>query len=238
MEEKRQHTLSNCTQCMLHNYPLQKAFPLKPILTPQVERPIVALAGTNDSKADRTRAIVEDLNGVYLTTYGETFTDAMITHCTSERVHKKKTKYEVKKEKRAILRQCRDKVSEQMAETAAISILAEDESISKYQRKRMLQSFEKPPHPKKAKSHTSATTHFDQDNVLEDLRNHPTSTKINWSELARKHGVDSKNGGQVIKEFAQKEGIDTCRLECRTEEPKPRMRAQKRKLPGTKQYFI
>ena len=175
---------------------------------------------------------MNQLNEVYLTTYGETFTNSLIKHCKNEEVEKKKTKTEIKRERRAILRKCRDQVSDQMAETAALSVLVEDESISKYQRKRLSQSFEKPPQPKKPRSHITTSVEFDEEEVLKDLENHPSSTKINWSELARKHGLEKKNGGQVMKEFARSGRVNITRLKCRTEEPQPRIWSQKRKLPG------
>ena len=161
----------------------------------------------NGNKPKQTQDIMLELNGVYLTTYGETFTNALITHCKDEEVTRKKTKTEMKRERRTILRKCRDTVSKQMAETAALSVLAEDDSMAKYQRKRMLQSFERPPQPKRSRSHTATTLDFDRDAVLQYISNHPPTMKINWSALARKHVVDKTNGGQTLNLLARKEWI-------------------------------
>ena len=88
-----------------------------------------------------------------------------------------------------IFRKCRDQVNEQMAETAALTTLAEDESLSRYQRKRLSQSFEKPSAPKKPRTHSPSIENItmDNENVLYDLRNFPPTTKINWSEWGLKH---------------------------------------------------
>ena len=106
-----------------------------------------------------------------------------------------------KKDQRNLLKKCRDKVNEQLAENVAIHTLAEDESLARYQRKRLVQSFEKPPAPKKPKSHSPSSTNIsvDKENVLHDLRQFPDNIKINWSEFARSHGVTNTNGGQIIK---------------------------------------
>ena len=133
-----------------------------------------------------------------------------------------------------MLRKCRDQVNEQMAQTAALTTLAEDESLARYQQKRLSQSFEKPPAPKKLRTHSPSINNItmDKENVLNDLRNFPSTTKINWSEFARSHGVKNKNGGQIIKQYVSEQGVDVLKLECRTETP-TRIRSQKRKLPGT-----
>ena len=66
--------------------------------------------------------------------------------------------------------------------------------------------------------------------MLTDLRQVTPGTRINWSEFARNQGINAKNGGQVVKEFAKKHGIDTFSLDGRPDIP--RNRARKRKLPG------
>ena len=92
------------------------------------------------------------------------------------------------------MKKCRDKVNEQLAENVALHTFAEDESLACYQRKRLAQSFEKPPAPKKPNSHSSSSSNLsvDKENILHDLREFPDDTKINWSEFARSHGVSNK----------------------------------------------
>ena len=59
-------------------------------------------------------------------------------------LEKRRTKAGKKNSKKKILRECRDGVNKQMRVNLAIVTLAEDESLSKYQCKRLAQSFEKP----------------------------------------------------------------------------------------------
>lgn len=71
---------------------------------------------------------------------------------------------------------------------------------------------------------------WDTDAVVNELKNSPHDKKVNWTELARKHSVPGMNGGQVIKEYAQKCGIDTISLDHR--QPGKVLRAKKLKIPG------
>ncbi len=64
------------------------------------------------------------------------------------------------------------------------------------------------------------------------LNNWPSNTSINWSKVAREHGVLGSNSGQVVKEFAQKKGVDISRLEACTPKRKPPSRPSKKRLPG------
>lgn len=38
---------------------------------------------------------------------------------------------------------------------------------------------------------------------------------MNWTQLANKYGVEGRNRGQIIKEFAVENGIDTIKLDGR-----------------------
>lgn len=123
-------------------------------------------------------------------------------------------------------------INTQFAQTAALTTLAEDESLKGYQRKRKAQSFETPVEPKKKKSHSPSMENiaWDTQKALDDLRMWPQDQLINWSKFAREHGIPGKNGGQVIKEFAENHGVDVHKLDGRT--PKRRVRAHRKKLPG------
>lgn len=230
--EKQKHTMSCCKQCREKYYHLQLVFPAEPMFahpTPSA----VSLSCKTTNENDLTRSVLKDLNGVYVQQFGHTFVHSVVQNCKD--IERKKTKTEKKREQRSILRKCRDQVTEQMAETAALTTLAEDESLSRYQCKRLSQSFEKPSAPKKPRTHSPSIENItmDKEAVLNDLRNFPLNTKINWSEFARSHGVQNKNGGQIIKQFATEQGLDVLTLECRAETPTRRIQSQKRKLPGT-----
>ena len=73
----------------------------------------------------------------------------------------------------------------QFADTAAKSILTEDESLSSYQRKRLSQSFEKPPEAKQHKSHSPNFDQikWDKEKVITDLKDYPKDKPINGRNL-------------------------------------------------------
>ena len=81
------------------------------------------------------------------------------------------------------------------------------------------------------KKHSPNIDHvaWDKDKLHHTLTNWPDSVKINWTQVAREHGISAKNGGQVVKEFAKERGIDTENLDNTKE--RVRMRAKKLKMP-------
>ena len=71
---------------------------------------------------------------------------------------------------------------------------------------------------------------WDKEKVLQALQNWPTNETINWTKLAGDCGIPGRNRGQIAKEFAKENGLDTIKLDSR--QPNQRMRAKLFKLPG------
>ena len=46
-----------------------------------------------------------------------------------------------------------------------------------------------------------------------EIENWDTTTKLNWSALARKYNLPGRNGGKVLKEYAQRHGVNTYQLD-------------------------
>ena len=170
-----------------------------------------------------TRKVLQDLNHQYHNQFNRSFVDSVLVNCKEVPISKKT----LKSEKKQILRRCRDHINQQFRENAALTLLSEDESLRSYQRKRLAQSFECATPPKK-KSHSPnwENVAWDTQSVLRDLQEWPEGRVINWSEFARLHQVPGKNAGQVVKEFAQKNGIDAIKLDHRT--PNRRSRSHKK----------
>ena len=59
----------------------------------------------------------------------------------------------------------------------------------------------------------------------------PQSETINWSKMARKYSIPHKNGGQVLKQVANRRGIDVSRLDNRGNCTQ-QTRRKKKKLVG------
>ena len=119
-------------------------------------------------------------------------------------------------------------------------VLAEGQSLSSYKRMRYAQSFETPKQKKEwaakwgikeckhSPSFDSVT--WDKEKVLQALQNWPTNETINWTKFAGDCGIPGRNRGQIAKEFAKENGLDTIKLDSR--QPNQRMRAKLFKLPG------
>lgn len=145
---------------------------------------------------------------------------------------------ERKKEIVNIKKQVTTAVNAQFAKNAAISMLTECESKRKYHRKRMAQSFctdTQPPAKKKSHSPDFSKVSWDIEKLKETLKNWPPGTTINWSAVAREHGIQGRNAGQVAKEFAEKHQIIS---HIATPKRKCTLRPQIMKLPGKGNILI
>ena len=115
-----------------------------------------------------------------------------------------------KRKRRDMQRSVCSAINKTFAENAALSFLADNESFSGYQRKRLAQSFEQQvetPRPKKRHISNSFLEQY-KDIVMEKVRQWPANRTLNWSEIGRQCGLTEKNMGQKIKEVAEMSGID------------------------------
>ena len=208
---------------------LQNSFPLKTVYNSEY-----SFAIDLPDAMDERRFVqfsTDQLHNECTQWYGHSYVDSLIK---CKNVEKRKTKSEQVKEKRELLRKCRDAVNTELQKTVPLTILNGDESVSAYNRKRLAQYFEPAPPNKKRK--TSHSPNFDnvewnKDKLLSDLRQAElTSQNINWSACAREHGISSKNGGQIVKEFATLNGLNVVALSKRC--MAKRERKAKKKFPG------
>ena len=192
----------------------QKLFPLKPLFEPESLLRIDMHDISRLKEKEFVKLALEELDKVCSENFSNSFKDGLLKHAKAG-IQKRPTPTERKRERRAVLRECRNAINRQFADTAAKTVLTEDESVSSYQRKRLSQSFKKPPAPKRLKSHSPNfdRVEWDKEKVIADLKEYPTDKLINWSQFAREHGVPGSNGGQVVKQYAHKNSINTQALE-------------------------
>ena len=129
-----------------------------------------------------TRNALSCLDNTYEQQVGKTFTDTAVKTSGSG-LERKRTKYEKKKEKRQIQRQCTIAVNEKFAENATISFLAEGKSKRGYHRDRLSQSYTSPecslpPSSKKLKLHSPSmeSPQWDTTKLEDSLRSWPIGT--------------------------------------------------------------
>ena len=131
---------------------------------------------------------------------------------------KKKSKVEVRKEKRHGEKKLVGKIEKSWEDTALIRSYGNVTSISSQKTERYCRSFQSYEESRKKKQTTTKLAHgplyaFDRDALLQEVRSYTESDAINFSELARKYRLtlDGKtvgNAGSVIKSYLIQQGID------------------------------
>lgn len=120
-----------------------------------------------------------------------------------------------------------------------MALLVEGESKRKYHRKRLAQSFCSPgdeqPAQKRKKPHSPNFDHvtWDTSQLEATLHNWPMGTHINWTTVARDHGILGGNAGQVAREFAEARELDISSITSNTPKRKVTSRPCKKRLPGS-----
>ncbi len=181
------------------------------------------------------RKVLGELDQLWHKRFDHSLTSALPAMVPQAKLTHKKTKVERKREDRIRKRNIVENNNHQLSENITLTVLAEAESLSSYNRKRHAMSFERPDTPsKKTKFHfpNEDSQKWSHEAALTLLQTTPTDQKINWSATARTLGIQSKNTGQVLKEFAVSRGVDVARLEHRDSPQLPRLRRKKKKLPG------
>ena len=123
------------------------------------------------------------------------------------------------------MRRCTKHLEDEIDSRVAIHVLVENQSLSAYKRMRILQSFETPEAkreryaicPPKNRKHSPTFNHvtWDKERLHHTLSTWPDNTIINWTKTSKGTWNSSKNGGQIVKEFARERGIDTEHLDNR-----------------------
>ena len=87
----------------------------------------------------------------------------------------------------------------------------------------------------KKKSRAGATATWDTEALKEEVKSYEDERMVNWSELARKYDVNKANGGQIIKDWLNREGVDVNRFKRKhgqSDTTMTNIRRKKRKSTG------
>jgi hypothetical protein len=123
--------------------------------------------------------VVSELNRVYSSEASTSFIDAMVK-TRSIGIEKKKSRSEKRKEKRHQQKEITSKITQQFADTAAITLLTEVESKRKYHRKKLAQSFCSP--KEQPKPTNFANVSWDTEELQATLESRSPGTPINSRE--------------------------------------------------------
>ena len=143
--EKKQHTLTKCDACALLYRDAQEAFPLKPVYNgPSTLENVYSTAGTSKiDEANTTRTALKVVNTHHTIRFGKKVTESIVKLCKEEKLQKKPTAAEKKRERRKLLCQVRDKENKALADGSFTTVFCENESLSAYSRKRKSLCFER-----------------------------------------------------------------------------------------------
>ena len=212
---KHTHTLANCEGCQLTHANLQAKFPCTKCKSSsaqlmhscaqssQASMQIQPIA--NKSLAQEvTRKALSTINLAFEQALGMPFSQVIAEYCPEEKLIKKPTDTERTQQQRKVMGRCTKHHENQMGERKTLNALAENQSLSNYKRMRMSQSFETPEAKRQryAKSTLMAKKHspdfskesWDTERLQTTLANWPENEIINWSRVAREHGITAKNG--------------------------------------------
>lgn len=144
------------------------------------------------------RKVLGELNHLWNERYSRSFQQALPVIAPEANLAPRPSRNE---KKLADQRQKRKQVNKQLGENATMNMLAEGESLSSYNRKRLSMSFKKPDTPnKRRKSHSPNEANNISWNVtaaVESLKDFPENEIVNWSAVAQRRGATRCNGGQV-----------------------------------------
>ena len=231
--EKKQHSMSNCSRCFELHKEHQIYFPLKPYFQPKPVITIDREAFQQQGIKTFTSNVFSDLNRAYQNESSTSFSEAIVQN-KSLGLQEKKNRAEKRKERRDLEKKITKTITERFAQSAAVSMLAEGESKQKYHRKRLAQSYCTPEEPKSKKKKTHSPdfnkVSWDTQELEATIQNWPEGTTINWTTIAKEHGITGGNAGQIVKEFAEARQIDLSHIN--TPKRKPTKRPCKKKLPN------
>ena len=154
-----------------------------------------------------------------------------------------KTKYKEKTNaERSKLKNTMHEISTKFHQNSLENILKENISFSQWDRQRKMNALE----VSKDSRHRSSIGNldnysFDKDAFLDEAAAWPLGAVINWSDIARRYnvcinGIKCANGGQVLKNYAQINGIDVDNFNLDAKisgRDYTKQRRQKKKLENT-----
>ena len=84
--------------------------------------------------------------------------------------------------------------------------------------------------PEKSLIPSKAKHTWDTAAIVEEVQKWPENQHMNWTEIARRHNVPGRNGGQIVKTIVQDNGVDISRFSANS--LKKCIRASKCRFPG------
>lgn len=211
--EKEKHTLHDCQECQMQFPLLSAAFPGA---KKKVKTPAVAFSKSDLSTPQKFgRKVLRELNVVTQTKFKKSIQE-VIQETPKSHMIKKPSSAERKAEKRKLQKEVIANIQEGNTQLGQNIVLQNRISWRAFDKIRKTEGLattpkrsrdagsteETPePQPKRQRRHGSLSVEIDMGKLLEEASSWSQQEKVNWTQLARKYGLTTANGGQVIKEI-------------------------------------
>ena len=220
-EAKNCHSLKSCKACKAENGSLASEFPARD-KTAKSERKAAKENVTIDLKCatpnQAGKQILEKVGPLVEKKFGISV-QTLLANTPTSNLEIKKTSAEKRKETRKAIREYKKEVETHFSKTGEEFIMQNRVSWTLFDKMRkecLDTSNRKRSHgestitktpPKRRKHGTSIHSEsIDLPALLEEASHWTEDEKVNWSELARRYGIDKPNGGQIIKEILAEKG--------------------------------
>ncbi len=245
--QKQQHSLQLCQACPFNFSDIDCAFPVR---SPAAKRKLEdsQLVNVEVSVPDLTtpptkvakklgRDIIAQLNPA-CQRITKMPLSRVLDLTPGSGVTQRKSHTEKKRERRKRMRDIKQSIESEFKQRDSSLLLQNRLSYRKYNKIRLVESFESTEaaiHRTSKKTATSTKSHgcsesklpFDSRKLLDEASQWSEEEEVNWTKLAERYGVTSGNRGQVVKEYLGKMGIPVAQKQQRQF-----TRRAKLKLPG------
>ncbi len=225
--EKRNHSLHDCKHCQTQFPLLSAAFPGPKKM---VKTPAIAFSKTDLVTPQRFgRKVLRELNVVTQSRFNKSIQD-VIQETPKSHMMKKPSSAERKAEKHKLQKEVIANLQEENAQLGQNIVLQNRISWRAFdkirkteglattpKRQRSTQTTEETPEPqpKRQRRHGTLSVDVDMEKLLQGASAWSPTEEINWSKLARKYGLTTANGGQVIKEILLDHNIPVASISQR-----------------------
>ena len=235
-DEKKEHSVSKCTKCPTAYGCLHSAFHHRKGSKPDENELQIFLTSEHLSSPKKlARNALLQLNAICSSKFGESAQSIIARTPGSQLISSSSRKRQLQEN----AKQVKSSIQKVIDDTALETVMGNRLSWRFYDRARKVEGLESKCTNATASAeklmrkriHGCSLTNVlvDKEAVLAEASAWSDEQKVNWSELARRHDVVQKNGGQMVKEFLQACNIPAA---CRTDVKRAPRRRKKKILGG------
>ena len=214
--EKDKHTLSCCKACQEEFPELENTFPRSAkcgknkAVQPHKCSTISLSTQDLSSSAALGGRILKELTSISQQVFNKTGQE-VLTETPRSNLIKRPSVKESRKQNKQIEREIKNAIAIHKGEVACSMVLQNRVSWKTYDRIRKSDGMTTPTRPpvtrKRKYHHLSETREINKEKLLQEAEAWPADKCVNWSQLARDYGLNTPNGGQIIKELLAEHNI-------------------------------